>query len=132
MLNKFLIWFGISVFAWIFTSMFALFFFNSDTTEKWRIIFQGYGVTCILLLLIGLVMIPCYEVFRRKNSTLLRLSIFFWPFITMVIVINFGSNSIIVAREGWISIYKHPLLWLLLLSIVINLLSRSITTKEIN
>lgn len=96
-------------------------FLNSSTENTYdlSVIFLGFGLTSLLigiLFISGKFFFDCLKVISLRAW---RICLYAYFIFVLLILPKFG-NSLIVAEEGWLSLYKHPFVWLILLILIGN------------
>lgn len=99
---------------WLFFS--TLILTSVNDAEDWanaiRVIIYGGAVTSLLFIAIGAAF--AYLITELKEISQSILAIITTIFIVCsLIIIRFGS-LLVVAKEGWLNLYKHPFVWILL------------------
>ena len=103
----------------LFGIMFILLATVSNINVNWIKIFHSFGITFLLggiLLLLGM------SFFNRLRVISLRAwrSCLFIYFLFIVLLLPKMMDALIVEKEGWVSLYKHPFVWLILASLIGN------------
>jgi len=106
----------------VLLSCFLLSLFITLTTSggievTWIEIFSGFGLT---FLLGGILFISGKFFFDRLKLISIRAWRTFLAayFIFVVLFLAKIGDFLIVAKEGWLSLYKHPFVWLILATLI--------------
>ncbi|MGI8470573.1 MAG: hypothetical protein ACR2N3_19210 [Pyrinomonadaceae bacterium] len=94
-----------------------------------KTVFWGYGLTCVLLMLVGVTGLYFMDKLKRVSLIGWRLFIFSFVVFSVILLPRIG-NPLVVADEGWLSLYKHPLIWVLLALLAGNFILYFIKPKN--
>lgn len=86
-----------------------------------KVVFWGYGLNCFLLLLVGTAGLYFMDELKSITTTGWRLFIISLAAFSALVLPRIG-NPLVVVNEGWLSLYKHPLIWILIALLVGNLI----------
>lgn len=82
---------------------------SDKKTINFHVIFLGFGVTFLLIATTMIAGTSFFRTLKAMNIELWRAFIFFYT-LCAVYLFRFG-NMMVVAEEGWLSLYKHPFAW---------------------
>lgn len=92
---------------------------NQDFVFLMKAIFVGYGLSCFLLISAGVAGLYFMDKLKQISLTGWRLFIFSFTAFSAIVLPRIG-NSFVVVDEGWLSLYKHPLVWILITLLIGN------------
>jgi hypothetical protein len=117
MINK-RIFFTYIILSSCFFGILFIFLTNAgDINIDWTKVFHSFGVT---FLLGGILLIAGKSFFDQLKLVSLRAwrACLFAYFLFILLVIPKIGDALIVEKEGWLSLYKHPFVWLILATLV--------------
>ncbi len=88
-----------------------------DINVDWTKIFHSFGIT---FLLGGILLIAGKSFFDQLKLVNFRAwrTCLFGYFLFILLVIPKIGDALIIEKEGWLSLYKHPFVWLIIATLV--------------
>lgn len=125
MQREFRLWILTCLVIWAIASVsFTVFIFAGQDygiAQLIKVVFLGFGLSCLLLGAAGVT--GFYFMTKLKEITLKgwRLFIVLFSLIAAFMLPRIG-NTLVVADEGWLSLHKHPLVWIVIAFLIGNLI----------
>ncbi|MEJ7701425.1 MAG: hypothetical protein WKF71_17530 [Pyrinomonadaceae bacterium] len=111
--------------------VFSIYFFelDYDLARLIKVVFMGFGLTCFLLAVMGIT--GLYFMGKLKEVTLTgwKLFIGFYILFSALVLPRIG-NVLVVADEGWLGFYKHPLVWVVIAFLIGNFILSRLKTRK--
>jgi hypothetical protein len=125
MQREFRLWILTCLVIWAIASVsFTVFIFAGQDygiAQLIKVVFPGFGLSCLLLGAAGIT--GFYFMTKLKEFTLKgwRLFIVLFSLFAAFMLPRIG-NTLVVADEGWLSLHKHPLIWIVIAFLIGNLI----------
>lgn len=133
MQRKFRLWVLTCLVIWVAASVsFTTFIFVEQDYTFARLIqvmFLGFGLTCFLLAVTGIAGANLMNKLKEISLIGWRLFIVFFTLFAAFLLPRIG-NPLVVADEGWWSLYKHPLVWVLIAFLIGNFIIYLLKTRK--
>ncbi len=94
-----------------------------------KVVFLGFGLTCFLLGAVGITGLSFMGKLKEINLNGWRLFIVFFTLFAALVLPRIG-NALVVAEEGWWSLYKHPLVWILIAVLIGDFILYLLKTRK--
>lgn len=133
MRREFRLWILTCLVTWTIASVsFSIFTFidlDYDSVRLVKVVFLGFGLTCFLLAVMGIT--GLYFMGKLKEATLTgwKLFISFYILFSALVLPRIG-NVLVVADEGWLGFYKHPLVWVVIAFLIANFILNQLTMRK--
>ncbi len=133
MRREFRLWILTCLVIWAIASVsFTVFTFvqqDYDLDRLLKVVFLGFGLTCLLLGVAGITSLYFMGKLKEISLTGWRLFIIIFTSFAALVLPRIG-NALVVADEGWLSFYKHPLVWVLIAFLIGNFVLNQLKTDK--